>query len=668
MTTETMSGAAGADETHDTGSFGPGSDAASQSFLLVSALFLVLAVLGGLITTLQLVAPEVLSGAAAFSYGRLQPAATHLFLYGWLTIGLLGAVLYILPRASGVELSSQTEARGALALLAVGYLAGAIGIAAGFSEGRRLLEAPLVADAVVLFGLLGVAKVVVDTARQSRSFGPVHWYSVAAVIWLVLLHVVGNLPGLHGVFSALQSSFYRAGIMGLWVVAAGVGIVYYLIPRLSGRRAFAPTQMSVAGLWSLALVWVLSAPADLVYGPTPDWLDTVNVIFAIGMLIPVAVIFTDVVIAMRGRWSGVTDSTTMHLVMAGAVAFALLPVLNLVLSVRSSSAVVGFTDWIAGYEFVAYGGAATLWLLGYAAVAAPDLGRGLPAARRWHYRTTLLGVTLVGGSLLVSGAQTGLIWLGSANSDAFANAGDGFRNTIEGIEGLTVIRLVGYAVYALALLWFVAGLAGTSARTEADAEAGEITPIGLDPDLALAQPLGLARVATIGVALFAVAAALLLVTPIFERELSEPTLLADTFRDYDDAGAAADGRAVYLAEGCYVCHTQAVRPIVTDVGLGAVSAGGDYAHEVPALIGWQRIGPDLMHVASRAVDVQAAVLAGDGGDPAAFEGQARAQVADFLRSHLRDPRDARPWSIMPSYDYLSDSDLEALVAYISTLD
>jgi cytochrome c oxidase cbb3-type subunit 2 len=88
------------------------------------------------------------------------------------------------------------------------------------------------------------------------------------------------------------------------------------------------------------------------------------------------------------------------------------------------------------------------------------------------------------------------------------------------------------------------------------------------------------------------------------------------------------------------CHTQSVRPIVTDMGLGAVSEPGDYAHEKPVLLGVARMGPDLMHLASR------------GGTTA---------------DHLADPRADRPWSTMPSYDYLSADELDALATYVNGL-
>ena len=76
-----------------------------------------------------------------------------------------------------------------------------------------------------------------------------------------------------------------------------------------------------------------------------------------------------------------------------------------------------------------------------------------------------------------------------------------------------------------------------------------------------------------------------------------------------------------------------------------MSIAGDYAYENPTLITGTRIGPDLTHIASRsdAFDVSG------------------------IWNHLKDPRSTVEWSNMPSYAYLSDTDLEALVRYLATL-
>ena len=162
----------------------------------------------------------------------------------------------------------------------------------------------------------------------------------------MLVFVVGNLPGFGGAAGAIQAAFFRAGFTGLWLAAAGVAIVYFLIPRISARPPFVATRLSLLGFWSLAFVWPLTAPAALTYGPVPDWLETVGVVFSIALAVPVLVILTDLALAVRHRWQVASGDVTLRFVVLGAVLFALFPLVNLMLALHSSSAVIGFTDWV----------------------------------------------------------------------------------------------------------------------------------------------------------------------------------------------------------------------------------------------------------------------------------------------------------------------------------
>jgi hypothetical protein len=90
---------------------------------------------------------------------------------------------------------------------------------------------------------------------------------------------------------------------------------------------------------------------------------------------------------------------------------------------------------------------------------------------------------------------------------------------------------------------------------------------------------------------------------------------------------ALEGQDVYLTAGCGSCHTQMVRPIVADVGLGGVTL-----NDSNQVLGTRRFGPDLSDVGSRLSGSQIeTIVAGVGGHPALS---------------------------------LSSTDLEALVAYL----
>jgi cbb3-type cytochrome c oxidase subunit II len=111
-----------------------------------------------------------------------------------------------------------------------------------------------------------------------------------------------------------------------------------------------------------------------------------------------------------------------------------------------------------------------------------------------------------------------------------------------------------------------------------------------------------------------------------------------------EGGAIAEGRRVYISEGCISCHSQYVRPHSPDVAMwGPTQDVESVRRQKPPLIGNRRQGPDLSEVGSR-------------------------RSALWLRIHLIDPRAVSYRSVMPSYAYLfSDSRGDDLVKYLANL-
>jgi cbb3-type cytochrome c oxidase subunit II len=103
------------------------------------------------------------------------------------------------------------------------------------------------------------------------------------------------------------------------------------------------------------------------------------------------------------------------------------------------------------------------------------------------------------------------------------------------------------------------------------------------------------------------------------------------------------GMTIYRNEGCWYCHTQAVRDTPIDELYGEPLKSGVYAGQSPVMLGGERVGPDLTHVGGR------------------YTG------AEELMDLLRSPRAEGRTSSMPSYSYLSANDLNALAAYLLAL-
>jgi cbb3-type cytochrome c oxidase subunit II len=113
-------------------------------------------------------------------------------------------------------------------------------------------------------------------------------------------------------------------------------------------------------------------------------------------------------------------------------------------------------------------------------------------------------------------------------------------------------------------------------------------------------------------------------------------------RTYDEQALA--GRALYIRESCFACHTQTVRDTFSDSMLApSPSDAGLYQNEAPNLIGVIRLGPDLTCVGDREDD------------------------PNWYVKHLRDPSSQRENSTMPKYGFLSTRELQALAAYLLNL-
>jgi cytochrome c oxidase cbb3-type subunit 2 len=101
------------------------------------------------------------------------------------------------------------------------------------------------------------------------------------------------------------------------------------------------------------------------------------------------------------------------------------------------------------------------------------------------------------------------------------------------------------------------------------------------------------------------------------------------------------GRDIYVREGCYVCHSQMIRPIRDEIErYGHYSLAAESMYDHPFQWGSKRTGPDLARIGERYSD-------------------------EWHMDHLRDPQSVVPESIMPKYSFLERARIDG--KYVSEL-
>jgi cbb3-type cytochrome oxidase cytochrome c subunit/cbb3-type cytochrome oxidase subunit 1 len=614
-----------------------GATITSRYVLIATALF-VFGIGITALASLQLVLPELLADSPYTTYGRLSQAGRTLLADGWLPIAGLGLAAHALVQIAGTTLKRRTLATAALIAMAFGAIATAGAIVAGLSSGIVGQEGPIWSRAISVVGYLLAALVITATAKQKADgLGPAGWYLTAASWWLAASGAFGLIPLMTGTAGSIQSAFANVGVHRLFVVTMAVGLLYFAFSRISGADLSESRPLAALGFWSLALTWALMGGVDLVYSATPDWYETLTISFAIGTLVPALAITTDLGLLLKGHVQDIGDRATLRYGIVGGLALIGATIVNLLLAWRATSAVVQFTTWTAGVDVLLVLGGGS-----FAIFAANSLRRGGRASgTSLHFSWSVIGVAGAAVGLLAGGVVTGFSWIASPSSQLFPNYGPGYEVAVVSLEPFLWIAAISLTLYAAAQIVYLV-------RINASSDEGLATPDGpLEYDLEFEGSMRYVtwrRLVWGAVVVWMVGAVFTAALPMMDTSETDATITADRFRTYEPGTPQLTGRDVYISQGCAACHTQSVRPIVTDVGLGAVSIAGDYAHENPAMMTGTRFGPDLTHIASR-----------EGFSPASVDSQ------------LRDPRASRPWSIMPSYSHLSDADINALVSYIETL-
>lgn len=124
---------------------------------------------------------------------------------------------------------------------------------------------------------------------------------------------------------------------------------------------------------------------------------------------------------------------------------------------------------------------------------------------------------------------------------------------------------------------------------------------------------------------------LLEIVPLFFQKST--TTPVEGLKPYDPVRLS--GRDIYIREGCFLCHSQMIRPFRAETErYGHYSVAGEFIYDHPFQWGSKRTGPDLQRVGGRYSD-------------------------EWHRAHLTNPRDVVPESNMPAFGWLAKNPADA---------
>lgn len=320
-------------------------------------LWLLLATVLGLISSIQLHSPGFLADVPFLTYGRILPAFTNALGYGWATLSGMGVAIWLLARLCRVQIKWPGVLVTGAIFWQVGLTIGIVQILAGNSTGVEGMEIPGSSAILMLFGyaLVGLwGALLFGYRRQAPAYISV-WYLVAALFWFpwtfALAHVSLALPSVQGVVQSLVGAWAMQNFLNIFITSIGLAAAYYLIPKVINRPVHSYNLASI-GFWSFMLFTGLTGAVRLSGGPVPVWIVTLSIAATILLIVQFVTVSANLILTMRGQYHMVYHSPTIRFTFFGAIAFSIACLFGLFSSLRSVDRVLHFTFFQSAQSYL----------------------------------------------------------------------------------------------------------------------------------------------------------------------------------------------------------------------------------------------------------------------------------------------------------------------------
>ncbi|WP_428939579.1 cytochrome-c oxidase, cbb3-type subunit I [Fontivita pretiosa] len=637
-------------------------------FLLAMFLWALVAFLVGLYVALQLIWPQLTFGMPFLTFGRLRPLHTNAAIFAFAGNAIFAGVYYSTQRLCKARMFSDLLSRLHFWGWQLIIVSAALTLPFGITQSKEYaeLEWPIdIAIAVVWVGFFGVNFFMTLARRRERHMYVAIWFYIATIVTVAVLHVFNNLvvpvfsgtlvksyPIYAGVQDAFMQWWYGHNAVAFFLTTPFLGMMYYFLPKAAERPVFS-YRLSIIHFWSLVFIYIWAGPHHLHYTALPDWASTLGMLFSIMLWMPSWGGMINGLLTLRGAWHKVAVDPVLKFFVVAVTFYGMATFEGPLLSVKSVNALSHYTDWTIAHV---HGGA-----LGWNALLAFGMMYWLmprlfqtkiwsPKLVNTHFWLATLGIVLYIVPIYVAGITQGLMWRAMTETGQLANPD--FVETVRALIPMYVLRAIGGTVFIAGAVLGGINLYKTWKTRPASYEQPIVEAPPLSPqypdeprpptrlpenttDLAKRLdvfstlwwhrrwerlPLKFTAMVTIAV----VIASLFEIIPTFLIRSNVPTIAS--VKPYTPLELA--GRDIYIAEGCYNCHSQMIRPIIAEVKrYGEYSKPGEFVYDHPFQWGSRRIGPDL-----------------------AREGGKQSHLWHAL--HFLDPAQVTPNSIMPKYPWL----------------
>lgn len=635
-----------------------------KNFIWATLVWGTVALIVGLLAASQLAMPKLNFGIEFTTFGRTRPLHTNAVIFAFIGNAMFAGIYYSLQRVLKARLFNDVLSKIHFWGWQLIIVLAAVTLLAGFTTGKEYaeLEWPidiLIAGIWVVFGWNMIGTII--KRRVKHIYASVWWY-LATFIGVAVLHIVNSIeipvslfksyPIYAGAQDAVVQWWYGHNAVAFFLTTPWLGLMYYYLPKASNRPIYS-YQLSIIHFWTLIFLYMWTGPHHLLYQALPDWLQALGVTFSIMLIAPSWGGMINGLLTLRGAWDKVRDRADLKFIVIALTAYGMSTFEGPMMALKSVNAISHFTDWTIAHTHIAGMGWNGGLIFGMFYWLVPKIFRTKLASSKLantHFWIATLGILLFAIPLYWAGITQWLM-LREYTADGIL-AYPNFLETTTQILPMYFFRIVGGLLYFTGFILFFFNIVKTinsgAIVNDEPAEAPEL----IDSN---ARKMGetvhrwIERKSVWFAILVFIALAIggaVEIIPMLKVESNIPKI--STVTPYSPLELA--GRDVYIANGCYNCHSQQIRPLRFETDrYGEYSKIGEFVYDHPFQWGSRRTGPDLAR--------------------AGYIGSSTYKTAIWHYNHFTNPLEMNPQTIMPEYGWLArkDVDLDEIPAKIRVM-
>ena len=618
-------------------------DQLTKLFLFATVFWGVVALFVGVYIAFELAYWKLNLGEPWITFGRLRPLHTNAAIFAFVGNAIFGGTYYSLERLCKARVFNSFLGRVHFWLWQAIIAIGGVSLLMGFSQSKEYaeLEWPFdiaIAVAWVIFGVNMLGTVV---RRREKHIYVAIWFYIATFVTVAVLHIVNSIEipvslmksnqVYAGVQDALVQWWYGHNAVAFFLTTPFLGLMYYYIPKAANRPVYS-YRLSIIHFWSLIFIYIWAGPHHLLYSTLPDWAQTLGMVFSIALWAPSWGGMINGLLTLRGAWERVRKEPILKFLATAVTFYGMATFEGPLLSIKSVNYVGHFTDWIVGHVHSGTIGWNYMMISGILYYLVPRLWKTELHSQRManiHFWTATIGLLLYITSMWTAGITQGLMW--RAMDDSGRLLYPQFIETVVRIVPMYWVRAIGGVFVLAGFILMVYNLWKTiRSAPEAEQDIFKAKPLKAQKHKSEegehwhhkleGMPIIFTVLATIAIL---VGSAIEIIPTLMSHKYITKTDVVEPHRPLELAG-----RDIYIREGCYVCHSQMVRPDPAEVlRYGPPSHPAETMYNRPFQWGSRRIGPDLARVGEKYNHM-------------------------WHYRHMKNPRDVVQQSIMPEYPWL----------------